>query len=591
MRNRLRNVSKWAFGLGGAAILAAGIAGSVIAGKTLSDQAFEAWRASADQQARTLTSTFDDLLIDARAIVRALSAQVSRDEALSGFMFRATIELAQEPDALFRLSEAAYVQRVARERRAAIEDEIGQALHEIGNGAATAADAYEHFAVMLNSTGARMLSEGADLATEPALRAAVATAYRRPNEVIASPIFERSGQQWVALAERPVFPGQRSQNGLVVALINFSDVIAHVRGLTPAGLQLHLTQRETDWEPVGHIQDVTAAPADPVSAIDVLDFRLVHGQAKLTFDWYLFEDFAGGPATGLGTVVMAGGVVLTLLLGTLVALLGLQNAAIRRRVSVRTHELEAARDDAEAANRTKSEFLASVSHELRTPLNAIIGFSEVIMREVRGPVGHPRYSEYAHDIHTSGRHLLGVINSIIDLSAIESGEFNLNEEPVSLPASIDAVIRIIGLSAEKRGLTISRDLPAQIPRLLADKTAIEQILINLGTNAVAFTPQGGSVTFAAGQSGDAIWLMVSDNGIGMDTAEQQRALRPFGQVVSPMSRVSKGAGLGLPIAKELAQRHGGVFELTSRPGEGTRIRILFDSSRTLVTTTRAEVVA
>ncbi|MEZ5670616.1 MAG: ATP-binding protein [Alphaproteobacteria bacterium] len=566
----------------------AGVAGSIVAGSTLSDQAFEAWHAKADNQARLLTSYFDNLLIDARTIVRALSAQVSRDDALTGFMFRATIELAQEPDALFRLAEAAFVQRVTGERRGEVEAQLGEPLHIVGNGAANAPDAYEHFAVMLNSTDARMLSLGTDLSTEPALHAAVATAYRRPNEVIASPVFERGGSQWVALAERPVFPGQRSQSGLVVALIDFSDVIAHVHGLTPAGLQLHLTQRGTEWEPVSHIESVTPRPADPAAAIDVLDFRLVHGEARLTFDWYLFEAFDGGPATGLGTVVTLGGVALTLLLGTLVGVLAVQNAAIRRSVALRTQELEATRDEAEAANRAKSEFLASVSHELRTPLNAIIGFSEVIMREVRGPIGHPRYSEYARDIHTSGRHLLGVINSIIDLSAIESGEFHLNEEPVSLQASIDAVIRIIGLSAEKRGLTIKRDVPAALPRLLADKTAIEQILINLGTNAVQFTPKGGTVAFAAGQSGDAIWLMVSDTGIGMDAAEQQRALQPFGQVVSPMSRVSQGAGLGLPIAKELAQRHGGVFELTSRPGEGTRIRILFDSSRTLVTTARAD---
>jgi signal transduction histidine kinase len=352
-----------------------------------------------------------------------------------------------------------------------------------------------------------------------------------------------------------------------------------------------MSQRTPDAEQISQFSNVTTPPADTASAAETLSFRLAQGEARWTFDWYVYESYAGGPATALGSLVMFGGVLMTLLLGSLVTILTLNNASIRLRVNARTQELELARDEAEAASRYKSEFLASVSHELRTPLNAIIGFSELIMSEMKGPIGQPRYSEYARDIHTSGRHLLGVINSIIDLSAIGSGEFPLNDEAVSLPETLDAVRRMISLGADRRGVELICDVPAQMPKLLADQIAVEQILLNLGSNAVQFTPRGGTVTFSAGQTGDSIWMMVSDTGVGMDTTEQTRAMQPFGQVVPPMNRVSEGAGLGLPIAKELAERHGGVFELHSRPGQGTRIRIRFDPSRTLPSAHGAQAVA
>jgi signal transduction histidine kinase len=587
MRARLRTTVKWLVTAGGVVVLALGVGGSVLAGLTLSDQAYREWRTEAARQAEALTGAFDVMLDDGRDTVRLISTHVSRDRPLSVEAFRTIHALARDPHARFQPAESAYVLRVLREHRDAFEAETGLTLHVVGNGAAEAPEAYEHFAVAMNTEQARLLSRGADLATEPALHIVLTSAYRRPNQVIASPVFERGGRQWVALAERPIYPGQPEQNALVVALVDFTAVLAAVHADTPAGLKLHMTQSVVGADRIGGVADVTTPPADAALAAETLSFRLGNDQARWTLDWYLYEQFAGGPATALGTLVTLGGVALTLLLGSLVAVLTLNNAQIRAREHQRSRELEAARDEAESANRYKSEFLASVSHELRTPLNAIIGFSDLIMREVKGPIGNARYGEYARDIHTSGRHLLGVINSIIDLSAIESGEFQLNEEPVSLPETIDAVRRIISLAAEKRGVTLETDVPPQMPRLLADQIAIEQILLNLGSNAVQFTPRGGVVTFAAGQTGDAIWMSVSDTGVGMDATAQARALQPFGQVVPPMHRVSDGAGLGLPIARELARRHAAIFDLDSRPGEGTRIRIRFDPSRTLPSATQA----
>lgn len=591
MRARLRGTVKWLLTAGGVAILAIGIGGSVLAGRTLSDQAYDAWLNRANSWAIAFNQYFDDLLHDARTVVRALSAQASPDDASRSLMLQAIQDFDQDRQTLFEVSESAHVQHIPREQREAFESEFGRPFHQLGNGAAAAPEAFEYFVVTQSSTNAHLLSNGTDLATEPALRAAVATAFNRPNTVVASPVFERNGRQWMAVAERPAYPGRQQQDGLVVALLDFSAIMTQIRQQIPDGLQLHLTQRAIAPEQFSLIDNITIAPADAANAIEVLSFDRTYGQAQWTFNWYVFEHFAGGPATAMGSIVMLVGVMLTLVLGSLVTVLTLNNAAVRQRDAVRTRELEAARDEAEAANRTKSEFLASVSHELRTPLNAIIGFSEFIMSELRGPIGQPRYSEYARDIHTSGRHLLGVINSIIDLSAIESGQFQLKDEAVSMAETIDAVQRIIGLAAEKRGITLECETPSKMPRLLADQIAIEQILLNLGSNAVQFTPKGGTVTFAAGMTGNSVWLLVRDTGVGMDSSEQNRAMQPFGQVVTPMNRVSEGAGLGLPIAKELAQRHGAVFELESAPGMGTQIRIRFDSSRTLPDPSGAEVAA
>jgi signal transduction histidine kinase len=244
--------------------------------------------------------------------------------------------------------------------------------------------------------------------------------------------------------------------------------------------------------------------------------------------------------------------------------------------------LIAARDQAELANRAKSEFLANVSHELRTPLNAILGFSEIMLQEQLGPLGEPRYREFARDIHDSGAHLLAIINDILDLSRIEAGTYAIDDEVVRADALFAAVQRLMQGRAAKGGLTITVDVPPGLPPVRVDERALKQILLNLLSNAVKFTPAGGRVTLQARLDPDGgMALAVRDTGIGMAAADLPKALASFAQVDSSLTRKYEGVGLGLPISRALAELHGGRLELASAPGAGTTATVHLPADRVI----------
>jgi signal transduction histidine kinase len=243
-------------------------------------------------------------------------------------------------------------------------------------------------------------------------------------------------------------------------------------------------------------------------------------------------------------------------------------------------ELVTARDEAEYANRAKSQFLAVMSHELRTPLNAIIGFSEIMFAEPYGPLGDKRYKQYVQDIHNSGGHLLSIINDILDLSKIEAGQAELNEEEVGLAALITAVRRIMQERAAAAGLTFQCESGEGLPWVRADRRALKQILLNLLSNAVKFTPKGGEVGLRMAVDDDrALRIVVYDTGIGIDPQDIPRAMSAFGQVDASWSRRYEGAGLGLPISRALTRLHGGTLDIESQPDRGTTVTVRLPPER------------
>ncbi len=232
---------------------------------------------------------------------------------------------------------------------------------------------------------------------------------------------------------------------------------------------------------------------------------------------------------------------------------------------------QTASETAESASRAKSEFLANMSHELRTPLNAIIGFSEIMQREMFGPLGDRRYQEYSGDILSSGQHLLALINDILDMSKIEAGKLTLRPEPLDLVEIADDVIRLVRTRAEAGGLTLAVEIPA-LPPVEADYRALKQILLNLLSNAVKFTPRGGRVEITAAERPDGrVRVSVRDTGIGIAEADLSRLAKPFEQIENQHSKTQQGTGLGLALTKSLVERHGGALDIESRSGIGTTV--------------------
>jgi signal transduction histidine kinase/HAMP domain-containing protein len=241
--------------------------------------------------------------------------------------------------------------------------------------------------------------------------------------------------------------------------------------------------------------------------------------------------------------------------------------------------LREAKDQAESASRSKSEFLANMSHELRTPLNAVLGFSEIIRDAIMGPVD-ARYQEYANDIYTAGRHLLSLINDVLDLSKIEVGRLELQEGNVDIADVLATCYRIIAGRAKEAGLDVTIDVAPDLPLIRGDERRLKQIVLNLLSNAVKFTPTGGRVIVAADvlQSGEAL-ISVADTGIGMRPEDIKLALEPFRQLDGALNRRYEGTGLGLPLVQRLVQLHGGTLSIKTAPGAGTTIKLRLPASR------------
>lgn len=265
--------------------------------------------------------------------------------------------------------------------------------------------------------------------------------------------------------------------------------------------------------------------------------------------------------------------------------IGTAEALVKAKVAIltaREEQLNAALVAAEAADRTRSNFLALMSHELRTPLNAIIGFSEVLAHELFGAHSVKRYGEYACDIHGAGRHLLALINDILDLSKSEAGQLELYSEPVDVEALLRDCTRLLAGRAADGKVALHVCVTDDLPPVRADTLRIKQVVLNLLSNAVKFTLPGGQVEASARVLVDGgVEIAIADTGIGMEPEMIPIALEPFRQIDSPLSRNVEGTGLGLSLAKSLAERHGGTIAIESAPQKGTTVRFQLPAGRTI----------
>lgn len=245
--------------------------------------------------------------------------------------------------------------------------------------------------------------------------------------------------------------------------------------------------------------------------------------------------------------------------------------------------LRIAKEQADAANQAKSAFLANMSHELRTPLNAIIGFSEMMIKKTFGPLGHDKHYEYLDDIHMSAKHLLEIINEVLDMSKIEAGKVELDEQEIDMRGLIDSVVRIMANRAFNSGLEIKEIVDNNLPALYADPRLLRQILINLLTNAIKYSHKSGDINVTASlNTAGQIQLIVQDFGVGIPKERIKDAMQPFGQIHDPTrANTQQGTGLGLPLTKAMAELHGGKLYLESDTGQGTKITITFPKERAI----------
>ncbi len=244
-----------------------------------------------------------------------------------------------------------------------------------------------------------------------------------------------------------------------------------------------------------------------------------------------------------------------------------------------SERLSVALEQADSANRAKSLFLAAMSHELRTPLNAVIGFSELMISQIFGPLGDARYQQYCADIKSSGTHLLDLINDVLDLSRLDTGDLQMADDRIDMAELITTMCRMMQGQADGANVSLHSEVAAGFPILCADKRRIRQILINLMSNAIKFTPSGGAVDVTASWDASGAEIRVRDTGIGIAAEDIPKALERFGQVDNSLSRKYEGVGLGLPLTQQLVQAHGGTLTLESAPNVGTTVTIRLPASR------------
>jgi len=250
----------------------------------------------------------------------------------------------------------------------------------------------------------------------------------------------------------------------------------------------------------------------------------------------------------------------------------------KHRLEATTKDLTMALDAADAGDRAKSQFLATMSHELRTPLNAIIGFAEFVNTDLCGPLTDKQRS-YIGDIHRAGTHLLDLVNDVLDLSRVDARHLVLDEEVVELGETIAGAVTMVALRAEEAGITLRSAVAGDLPIVRADPRRFRQVLLNLLSNALKFTPKGGAVTLSAERRGSDIAIAVADTGIGMTREHISIALAPFGQVDNRLARRYEGTGLGLPLVKRLVELHGGMLAIDSALGRGTTVTVLLPADR------------
>jgi signal transduction histidine kinase len=386
-----------------------------------------------------------------------------------------------------------------------------------------------------------------------------------PNSGCPSSLQERTlvGDEHIEVM-RPIFTNNGEKIGLIYIESTLEQITSYIEKQTTIALLVSIAALAVSYLLAINLQNAISKP--------ILSLAATARQVSIDKDYSVRAAPLGNPKEEFNNEL----VILTNSFNDMLTEIGARDQQLKKQ----NVDLERAKDLAESANRAKSQFLANISHELRTPLNAIIGFSSILMNQLFGPLGDQKYWEYAKDINESGAHLLDIINDILDLSKAEAGKLILNYEEVHIGKSINKCVTILTERAEKGKVTVTTDVPKTLPALVADRLRFIQIMLNILSNAVKFTGEGGKVHVTArtqetnGEISHIIFT-VQDSGIGMSNEDIEKAFQSFGQVDSGLNRKYEGTGLGLPLTKKLMEIHYGSIGLESELGKGTLVTLTF----------------
>lgn len=505
--------------------------------------------------------------------ISSLAAQVNRELERTSVQMRSLSVLFQASSYVTRQELAiAETSLSTGERRALLVGLAFSNVLHLKNGVLGPTDGSEAttlvLPVVLPSELNPILSAGQDMAQHPTLRATAIRALESPDIPVMGPAFEDTGRWYAAIA---MTVRNADTHGVLFGLIDVERMFAEVMQFTPAGLGLSVGQKQ-DRGPVpdgssGETATIVAYGLTAAPTELTLHRPFAYDEARWIFTWHVLPRFEGGADTATGWLIVIGGSLITLLLGTVLAALAYQNLLVRRQVLQRTEALAGALQRLAESDRAKSRFLSIVGHELRTPLNAIIGFGELLLHTQRDPTART----HLNFVVDAGQHLLGLVNDLLEVAHASQGTLELNQDACLPESLVTETYRHCQTLAERAGVTLDVQLAEDAPLIRADARRLSQALKSLCLNAITASKSGMTVTLEIDydRASGSVRFMVRDNGRGLSPEQLRDAHQLFEQLEDPMTRRQQGLGIGLPLCRHIVELHGGQLSLTSRPGEGT----------------------